>query len=249
VEVAKTLKKNAGPRQDATGFVVNRLLLRLMAEIFATVDEGTPVAVADAALRPLGLPIAAVRAASAGRSGGYAARCREPARSVRGSLPLSANLRALVASGRPGIYDWTADGEPYVSDETAALFEIGDQPSTAEQVRDRALAALASEIGLMLAEEVVAAPMDIDLCMILGAGWPFPSGRRYALPGPGGHLRARARPSFSCHPESPRCPLAPTCQNPVEPRLNWVLTSRRGSVARSSRPHAQSLRTAYRAMS
>src|SRR4029450_8627755 len=88
-------------------------------------------------------------------------------------FPLSANLRALVASGGPGIYDWPADGEPYVSDETAALFEIGDQPSTAEQVRDRALAALASEIGLMLAEEGVAAPMDIDLCMILGAGWPL----------------------------------------------------------------------------
>ena len=25
----------------------------------------------------------------------------------------------------------------------------------------------------MLAEGVVAAPMDIDLCLILGAGWPF----------------------------------------------------------------------------
>jgi hypothetical protein len=25
----------------------------------------------------------------------------------------------------------------------------------------------------MLTEEVVAAPMDVDLCLILGAGWPF----------------------------------------------------------------------------
>ena len=25
----------------------------------------------------------------------------------------------------------------------------------------------------MLAEGVVAAPMDVDLCLILGAGWPF----------------------------------------------------------------------------
>ena len=32
---------------------------------------------------------------------------------------------------------------------------------------------LAEEIGLMLAEGAVEAPMDIDLCMILGAGWPF----------------------------------------------------------------------------
>jgi hypothetical protein len=88
-------------------------------------------------------------------------------------FPVSANLQALVASGRAGIYDWTADGEPYVSDETAKLLVVGDRPSTVEQVRERALDAVASEISLMLAEEVVAAPMDIDLCMILGAGWPF----------------------------------------------------------------------------
>ena len=40
-------------------------------------------------------------------------------------------------------------------------------------MRERTLNALAQEIGLMLAEGVVAAPMDIDLCLILGAGWPF----------------------------------------------------------------------------
>jgi 3-hydroxyacyl-CoA dehydrogenase len=40
-------------------------------------------------------------------------------------------------------------------------------------VLDRALRALAEEIGIMLDEGVVAAPQDIDLCMILGAGWPF----------------------------------------------------------------------------
>ena len=42
-----------------------------------------------------------------------------------------------------------------------------------EEVRERALEALAEEIRLMLDEGVVAAPEDIDLCMILGAGWPF----------------------------------------------------------------------------
>jgi 3-hydroxyacyl-CoA dehydrogenase len=88
-------------------------------------------------------------------------------------FPVSRNLQAMVATGKPGIYDWTPDGEPYVSDETARLLVVGDRPSTAEQVRDRALNAVAEEIGLMLAEEVVAAPMDVDLCLILGAGWPF----------------------------------------------------------------------------
>ena len=78
-----------------------------------------------------------------------------------------------MAAKKPGIYDWDADGQPYVSDETAALFRVGDAPSTPEQVRARVLDALAEEVGLMLAEGVVAAPMDIDLCLILGAGWPF----------------------------------------------------------------------------
>ena len=34
------------------------------------------------------------------------------------------------------------------------------------------LDALATEIRIMLDEGVVAGPQDIDLCMILGAGWP-----------------------------------------------------------------------------
>jgi 3-hydroxyacyl-CoA dehydrogenase len=55
----------------------------------------------------------------------------------------------------------------------AAILDGGDRPSTAGEVRERALEALAEEIRLMLDEGVVAAPEDIDLCMILGAGWPF----------------------------------------------------------------------------
>jgi 3-hydroxyacyl-CoA dehydrogenase len=88
-------------------------------------------------------------------------------------FPVSPNLQALVAAKRPGLYDWTPEGRPYVSAETQSLLTVGDQPSTGDQVRERALDALAEEIGLMLAEGVVAAPMDIDLCLILGAGWPF----------------------------------------------------------------------------
>jgi 3-hydroxyacyl-CoA dehydrogenase len=88
-------------------------------------------------------------------------------------FPTSRNLRALVEAGRTGVYDWTPDGETYVSGQTQALLTVGDQPSTVEQVRDRALDALADEIGRMLNEGVVEAPMDIDLCLILGAGWPF----------------------------------------------------------------------------
>ncbi len=171
--VAKTLKKNAVLVADATGFVVNRLLLRLMAEINVTVDEGTPIEVADAALRPLGMPMSPfVLLQLVGPA--VALHVNESLHDRFGDrFPVSDMLRAIVAAKKPGLYDWTAEGKPYVSDETKVLLTVGDQPSTAEQIRDRVLAVLAEEVGLMLKEKVVAAPMDIDLCVILGAGWPF----------------------------------------------------------------------------
>jgi 3-hydroxyacyl-CoA dehydrogenase len=172
-DVAKSLKKSAVLVSDAAGFVVNRLLLRLMAEIFAAVDEGTPVEVADAALRPLGLPMSPYLLLQL-VGPAVALHVVENLHAAFGDrFPVSGNLRALVAAGRPGIYEWTPEGTPYLSDETAELLIVGDRPSTADEVRERALTALAEEIGLMLSEEVVTAPMDIDLCLILGAGWPF----------------------------------------------------------------------------
>src|SRR4029453_17298070 len=127
----------------------------------------------DAALRPLGLPMSPYVLLQLVGSA-VALHVLESLHAAFGErFPVSRNLRALVAAERPGIYEWTPEGKPYVSQETAQLLSVGNQPSTAEQVRERVLNALAEEIGLMLADEVVAAPMDVDLCLILGAGWPF----------------------------------------------------------------------------
>ena len=171
--VAKDLRKNAVLVADAGGFVVNRVLLRLMGEVFATVDEGTPVKVADAALAPLGLPMPPMVLLQLVGPPIVLHVLESLHASFGDRFPVSDSLRALVASKRTGIYDWTPEGETYVPDEVQALLHVGDRPSTAEQVRERALAAVTEEIGLMLDEGVVAAPMDIDLCLILGAGWPF----------------------------------------------------------------------------
>ena len=171
--VAKTLKNNAVLVKDSTGFVVNRLLLRLLAEIFAAVDEGTPVPVADGALRRLGLPMTPYALLQL-VGPAVAFHVLENLHAAFGDrFPISTSLRALVVAGKPGIYEWSPDGDPYVSEETAKLLSVDDRPSTAEHVRERVVNALAEEIGLMLAEGVVAAPMDVDLCLILGAGWPF----------------------------------------------------------------------------
>jgi hypothetical protein len=87
---------------------------------------------------------------------------------------VSENLRRLVEAGKTGIYTWDG-GVPRVDAEVEALFERPEHPvalSDAE-VRNRALSALAQEIRIMLDEGVTAEAPDIDLCMLLGAGWPF----------------------------------------------------------------------------
>ena len=60
-------------------------------------------------------------------------------------------------------------------------------------MRERAEKALAEEIRLMLDEGVVQAVQDIDLCMLLGAGWPFWLGGISAAPGPHRRLRGGHR--------------------------------------------------------
>ncbi|WFE97055.1 3-hydroxyacyl-CoA dehydrogenase NAD-binding domain-containing protein [Micromonospora sp. WMMD987] len=165
--VGKQLKKSSVLVKDAPAFVVNRLLTRFLGTVFAAVDAGTPLDVADSALDPLGLPmrplalLQLVGPAVAYHVGGTL-HAAYPDR-----YPVSENLRRIAESGRPIVV------EDRINDEVAQLLVVGDRPLTAEQVRQNALDALAQEVRLMLDEGVVAEAQDIDLCLILGAGWPF----------------------------------------------------------------------------
>jgi 3-hydroxyacyl-CoA dehydrogenase/enoyl-CoA hydratase/carnithine racemase len=167
--VGKTLKKNCVLVKDAPAFVVNRLLTRFLGEITAAVDEGTPFDVAEHALDPLGLPMPPFLLLQLVGP----AVALHVAETLHEAFPdrfaVSPKLRAMVAAGKTGVYGPDFSVDPSV----LALLAGGDHPSTSEQVLARALAGLAQEIGLMLDDGVVAAPQDIDLCMILGAGWPF----------------------------------------------------------------------------
>ncbi|TXK39535.1 3-hydroxyacyl-CoA dehydrogenase NAD-binding domain-containing protein [Nonomuraea sp. C10] len=171
--VGKALKKSSVLVKDAPAFVVNRLLTRFMGEVIGAVDEGTPLETAEHALDRLGLPMTpfALLQLVGPAVGLHVAETLHEAFPDR--FGVSANLAKLVAAGKPGVYrpDFSLD------EEAVALFAggsgVADGPSTADQVRVRVLRALAGEIRIMLDEGVVAAPQDIDLCMILGAGWPF----------------------------------------------------------------------------
>jgi len=166
--VGRQLKKSCVLVKDAPAFVVNRLLTRFLGEVFAAVDAGTPLEVADAALDPLGLPIRPLPLLTLVG----APVALHVSETLHEAFPerfrVSPNLARIAASGKP-----LTDKDGELDQSVAALLEFGDQPLTAEELRERAVAALAEEARLMLDEGVVAEPQDIDLCMIIGAGWPF----------------------------------------------------------------------------
>jgi 3-hydroxyacyl-CoA dehydrogenase/enoyl-CoA hydratase/carnithine racemase len=166
--VGKQLKKSCVLVKDAPGFVVNRLLLRFLGEVFVSVDDGTPLEVANTALDPLGLPMRPLPLLSL--SG--AAVSLHVAQTLHDAFPeryrVSENLARIAGSGKP-----LTDKDGEIDPSVAALLEFGATPHSADEIRSRALAALAEEARLILDEGVVAQPQDLDLCMIIGAGFPF----------------------------------------------------------------------------
>ncbi|MFI6025174.1 3-hydroxyacyl-CoA dehydrogenase NAD-binding domain-containing protein [Amycolatopsis magusensis] len=171
--VGKQLKKSSVLVSDAPAFVVNRLLTRFLGEVLAAVDEGTPFEVADRALDPLGLPMSPLTLLQL--VGPPVAL--HVAETMHAAFPdrfgVSQNLAKFVEARKSAVWQWDDKGNATVDPEVAALWEQGDRPSTEEQLRERALTVLAEEVRIMLDEGVVAEAQDIDLCLILGAGWPF----------------------------------------------------------------------------
>jgi 3-hydroxyacyl-CoA dehydrogenase/enoyl-CoA hydratase/carnithine racemase len=192
--VGKALKKSCVLVKDAPAFVFNRILTRFFGEIYTAIDAGTPLDVANTALDPLGLPMRPlellhlVGPAVAAHVGATLHRAY-PER-----FTASPSLEKIVASGLPLMVD------DEINPAVAELLHNGQSGLTAAEVGERALTALAEEIRIMLDEGVVADSADIDLCLILGGGWPFylggitpyldrtgvserVTGRRFAPPG------------------------------------------------------------------
>jgi len=167
--VGRELKKNCVIARDRPAFVVNRLLTRFLGEIIRTVDEGTGFEVAEHAADPLGLPMTPFLLLQLVGPGIALHVAETLAAAFPDRFGISDKLRALAESGKGSVYqpDFTIDPD------VIALLAGGDRPSTGPEVLARALEGLAQEIRIMLDEGVVAAAEDIDLCMILGAGWPF----------------------------------------------------------------------------
>lgn len=171
--VGKQLKKTCVLVKDAPAFVVNRLLTRYLNEVIAAVDEGTPLEVADRASNALGLPMSPFTLLELVGP----AVAQHVSRTMHDAFPdryqVSENMQRIVDAGLSGVWVTADDGTRTVDPRVTELLEQGSEPSTEEEILERVSRALADEVRRMLDEGVVAEAQDIDLCMIMGAGWPF----------------------------------------------------------------------------
>jgi 3-hydroxyacyl-CoA dehydrogenase/enoyl-CoA hydratase/carnithine racemase len=172
---AAKLKKTAVITRDTPGFVVNRVLAKVLGETMHAVDTGTPLEVVDSSLDAFGMPMSPFELLELVglKVGAHVLDTHHAAFPDR--FFASSNLHALAEHGR--IYERDAKGAVKGYDRTAVnLVRGGTSPMTAEQLRERIEVGLADEIKRMLDDEVVHAAEDIDLCLILGAGYPFQMG-------------------------------------------------------------------------
>ena len=172
---AKKLGKSAVITADRPGFVVNRLLAKVMGEAARALDEGTPLPVVERALDPIGLPMGPFELIDL-VGWKVAAHVQDTmVRAFPDRFYASDNLHALAEVESP--LDKNKHGK--VTDLSKAARKrvtVGKRAAAPEEILHRVEDELAREISIMLDEGVVAAAEDIDLCLILGAGFPFQAG-------------------------------------------------------------------------
>lgn len=175
---AAALYKNAVITTDTPGFVVNRILAKLLGEAMHAVDTGTPFEVVNESIKPFGLPMTPFELLElVGLTvGAHVLDTHHAAFPDR--FFESENLHTLAEYGK--IFDRDGKGKITGFDKKAvAIVSRGSGKGTAmtsEEILRRVEDGLADEIHRMLEDGVVSAPEDIDLCLLLGAGWPFQMG-------------------------------------------------------------------------
>jgi 3-hydroxyacyl-CoA dehydrogenase len=139
------------------------------------VDTGTPFEVVEESIKPFGLPMTPFELLELVglKVGAHVLDTHHAAFPDR--FFESENLHRLAELGH--IFERDAKGKVKGIDSKArAIVAGGTSPMTADQLRLRVEDGLADEVHRMLEDGVVTAPEDIDLCLILGAGYPFQMG-------------------------------------------------------------------------
>ncbi len=146
----------------------------MLVDCVSLVDQGASFQQVDDAMLALGLPMAPFELlALVGPP--VALHVNETLNRAFGSerFPVSDSFAKLVAAKKPSIYLPNSKTRR-VDPEVEKLWVKSDKREFhPEEIQKTVLSNLAREIDSILQEKVVASSRDVDLAMIMGAGWPF----------------------------------------------------------------------------
>lgn len=175
LEVVRQLRKFAVRSADAPGFIVNRLLFRVLGAVLASVDAGEDPAEVDASLDALGMPMRPfelldlVGLAVADHVGTVLVdELGDRFHASPGLSAMAQKKARFTESSRTAVHPPVSPtvAEVFGAESSGAAAPVGD--ALLEAVQD----GLAEEIAMMLETGVVQRPEQVDLALILGAGFP-----------------------------------------------------------------------------
>ena len=190
VDFAKRLGKTPVVVRDAPGFLVNRLLMPYLGEALLAFEEGADVPSVDAEMRAFGMPMGPFELldrigldVAAHVAGVLAAGFGERIAAPQALAKLTATGRKGFKSGS-GFYRYGPGGDKRRADPEAA--RIAGVPGRARReeplpgrpagrltpVQERLVLPMINEAAIALGEGIVRTPVDVDVAMVLGTGFP-----------------------------------------------------------------------------
>ncbi len=170
--------------RDSPGFLVNRIVMLYVGEAMRLLVEGFRVDAVDAAMRAFGMPVGPFELLDGMGldSAAQAARILEAAFGKRIGAP-AAVLGALVESGRLGVKGGAGfyryrDGRRAAADARVPGLVGAARPGElpGETLQERMALSMINEAAICLEDGVAREPRDVDVAMVLGAGFPASRG-------------------------------------------------------------------------
>jgi 3-hydroxyacyl-CoA dehydrogenase len=189
VALVKRLGKTPIVVRDGPGFLVNRVLMPYLGEALLMFEEGARVEELDAELRGFGMPSGPFELLDAIGLDVAAQAARSLLAAFGERVPAPQALDRLTEAGRrgrkggSGFYRYGPGGEPKGPDREAGRIAgaarrrreapLGGRPAgRLTPVQERLLLPMINEAAMVLGDGGARSPADVDLALVLGAGFP-----------------------------------------------------------------------------
>jgi 3-hydroxyacyl-CoA dehydrogenase/enoyl-CoA hydratase/3-hydroxybutyryl-CoA epimerase/3-hydroxyacyl-CoA dehydrogenase/enoyl-CoA hydratase/3-hydroxybutyryl-CoA epimerase/enoyl-CoA isomerase len=181
VALAKKIGKTPIVVRDCPGFLVNRILIPYMNESLALLEEGAEPRAIDKAATAFGMPMGPITLHDLVGLDTAVYAGRVVCEAFANRAKVTRILDELVAAGRlgqksgAGFYNYARGAKG--ADDPAfqailAKCRTGKREFSAEEMTERMFLPMVVEASLVLMENIVREPADVDMGLLLGIGFP-----------------------------------------------------------------------------